>query len=46
MSKFSGTFHKVQQELMIQHLSHVGITPITRGKNVMSSKFISNYLKM
>ena len=29
----------MQQELTIQHLSHVGITPITRENNVMSSKF-------
>ena len=41
MSKFSGTFHKLQQELTNQHLPHVGITPITREKDVMSSKLLS-----
>ena len=41
MSKFSGTFHKLQQELTNQHLPHVGITPITREKDVMISKLLS-----
>ena len=44
MSKFSGTFHKLQQELTNQHLPHVGITPITREKDVMSSKLLSTKL--